>query len=130
MSIDSGPPDSVDFLEKRHLMRSIVFACALVLLAAFPVFAGEPVACGVPDPAVLDTEIPDYCNFHDRRFAYRDEDKKFKNLIEERRKNYNAPREQALKAYKADLEKRYNEIGRKESPAESIDAAEGNVGNE
>lgn len=111
-----------------------VLLLALALLITAPAFAGEPVACGVPEDASLSTEIPDYCNIHDRRFAYRDEDKKFKALIEERRVNYNAPREEALKAYNSNLEAYYKEMDKQDIAAKEDngdqDASEGNIGNE
>ncbi len=114
-------------------MKPIVLVFAFTLLMAVPALAGEPVACGVTDPASLNTDIPDYCNFHDRRFAYRDEDKKFKSLIDERRANFNAPRAEALKAYKGNLEAYYKEMDKQDIAKEDSgdqEISEGNIGNQ
>ena len=99
-------------------MRILIF---LSLLAVIPFFnaaqAGEPYECGVPlitdedVDAKMPTETGGRCDIHDRRFAYREEALKMKALLNERQRNYAAPRTQIEKQYKERLEALNQERG-------------------
>lgn len=87
-------------------MRFFISFLSVAVFLGLPasVSAGEPIACGVPESVGVATEAQDYCNLHQRRFAYREEREKLRQQIDERRENYYAPQNSALKAYDAELE--------------------------
>lgn len=89
----------------RFFLILNLFALALFLAGTSAVQAGEPVACGVPAEADMDTEPrdADYCNIHERRFAYREQAIKLKQQIQERAENYHAPKRAAHEQYIKDL---------------------------
>lgn len=81
-------------------MRTLLFLIALLLVS--PAFAqtGQVVQCGVPADVTLETDPgKDYCDIHTRAATYREKDRAYREQIEERRRNYAAPRAQALQAY-------------------------------
>ena len=86
-------------------MRYILFALAFLVIAS-PAFAqGQVVFCGYPEEPDMETEIADnYCDIYQRQMAYGESDQRFKEQIEQRRENYNAPRAQAIQRYKTDME--------------------------
>src|SRR5689334_19398635 len=94
------------------MLQKSLFALFMVLLAcaASPAVAAEAeiTECGVPSQAQLNTDAMAYCDIHGRRLAYSDEDKKFRDLIEQRRKNYAAPGIKAINQHKDDLKARYD----------------------
>ena len=87
-------------------MRSYFLAAIAltVFLIVSPARAANIEACGVPDPAVLNTDGVDYCDIYTRQLAYRLTRLEHRKLIEERQKNFAAPRDQALKNYQQALE--------------------------
>ena len=83
-------------------MRFLVFFVA-VLLVSSPVFAaeGRVVQCGVPEKPILETDPAlDFCDIYTRQIAYVEQQQDFRSLIEERRDNYVAPRNEAYEAYR------------------------------
>ncbi len=61
---------------------------------------GKVVSCGTPDDVVVDIDPAyDYCDIHARRQAYQDKHRKYRESLDERRINYEAPRSQAIQAY-------------------------------
>lgn len=86
----------------RHFV--FVFLAAAFLSLPAPASAGEAVACGAPASVTMSTEAQDYCNLHQRRFAYREENTKLRGQMDERRENYYAPQSSGIKSYEAELE--------------------------
>jgi hypothetical protein len=83
----------------------LLFLALLLSIVPLSVQAGEVVACGVPNAVDMLTEVTaDYCDIHQRRFAYRVEALAHKQQIEDRAANYVAPQIEALKRYEADFE--------------------------
>lgn len=86
-------------------MRILISLFALILLfTTSPAFAGEPVFCGQPEDVNISTEGGDFCDIHSRRIAYRREAIKLKGQMQERAKNFAAPRQAAYEQYLKDLE--------------------------
>lgn len=85
-------------------MRYFLLAALIIVFQPLGAQAGEVVGCGVPNSVVMSTETADYCDFHQRRFAYHEEALKHKALLQERRENFIAPQIEARKRYEADLE--------------------------
>lgn len=79
-------------------------AALMMFVNTAPVRAAEIQACGIPDPAALNTDGTDYCDIYTRQMAYRLTRLEHRKLLEERQKNFAAPRDQALKNYKQELE--------------------------
>lgn len=90
-------------------MKYILPMMVLVLSTALmpmPVYAGEVQQCGDPRAGdqYTDTAGRDFCDVHTRRIAYREQNKILRQRLEDRQKDYNAPRQQALENYKAAVE--------------------------
>jgi len=86
-------------------MRYFFLLPALLIIFTSPeAVSGELVACGVPESYDLPTETENYCNFHQRRFAYREEAMKLKEQLKERQENFAAPRRQAREQYEENWE--------------------------
>lgn len=81
-------------------MRALVFLTSVFIVSTFSgtAIAGEPYECGVPEitgesiHARMPTETGGRCDIHDRRFAYREEAIKLRELMQERQENYAEPR--------------------------------------
>ncbi len=83
-------------------MRFLLLSFAVFMLVS-PAFAaqGRPVQCGVPEKPVLETDPgEDFCDIYSRQIAYVEQQQDFRSLIEQRRENYVAPRNQAYEAYR------------------------------
>lgn len=86
-------------------MRIILFLAAFTfLLIPATASAGEPVFCGVPKDVNISTEATPFCDIHARRILYRREAIKLKGQMQERAKNFAAPRKAAYEQYLKDLE--------------------------
>ncbi len=91
-------------------MRTLFILSLLVVIPLLPAHAGEPYECGVPlvtgeDPdARMPEETGGRCDIHDRRFTYREEALKMKELIKKRQENYAAPKRQIKAQYEERLE--------------------------
>ncbi len=91
--------------------------------------AGEPYTCGVPIitgediDARMPTETGGRCDFHVRRFAYREEALKLQELIKQRQHNYAAPRSKIEAQYREQL-KALNAQRGDESSSDSYMTAE------
>ena len=68
-------------------------------------------ACGVPEDPTIKTEATEYCDMHQRRFAYRESRKEFKEILDERRENYQAPQREIKAQYERDLKSLHGQIG-------------------
>ena len=81
-------------------MRLFILLTSVLVISALPntAHAGEPYECGVPEitgesvHARMPTETGGRCDIHDRRFAYREEAIKLRELMKERQENYAEPR--------------------------------------
>lgn len=83
-------------------MRFLLIFFAVFCLAS-PAFAakGKPVQCGVPEKSVLQTDPGEnFCDIYSRQIAYFEQQQDFRALIEQRRENYVAPRNEAYEAYR------------------------------
>src|SRR5262245_56206374 len=104
-------------------MKVCVFFLALIaVLGMHPAFAASSVvACGTPHIETVTTDPGfEYCDIHNRRFAYKESYDDLKQQIEERHKSYNAPRQQVIKDYQQRLEEYYknpNGTASKEAPS-------------
>ena len=93
------------FSKGASLMRIILFLAAFIfLLIPATASAGEPVFCGVPKDVNISTEATPFCDIHARRILYRREAIKLKGQMQERAKNFAAPRKAAYEQYLRDLE--------------------------
>lgn len=109
--------------------------CSLfALLMLFSVLPGAALAetvvktCGVPQTGQAETDPGGtYCNIHDRRLAYARENVKFRNDLEQRRKNFVAPQQEALGQYQDAVKSYYdsNESEQSGSPAHAEDETAG-----
>ncbi|MCB1563941.1 MAG: hypothetical protein KDJ75_10235 [Alphaproteobacteria bacterium] len=95
----------------KLFISALFIAAALLSGLPAPSHAaeGKIVQCGEPlkgeGIGTVETDPgQDYCNIYERQLAYREERLKYKADLEERRENYHAPRREAYKNYKADLE--------------------------
>lgn len=84
----------------------VLLAAFLIMIVYSPLANAQSIkSCGsgAMDPKynVKPNSPFDYCNYYPRRFEYRDARNKLRAQLEERAKNYNAPRQMALDAYKA-----------------------------
>ncbi|MCD8497618.1 MAG: hypothetical protein LRZ85_05760 [Alphaproteobacteria bacterium] len=95
-----------------RLFSLISLAFAAFLLMSFPASAQETYECGVPDNPMLektdDPELWRYCDYYTRRFQYIEEQKRFRQQLDERRANYVRYREAAVNNYKDELELYYD----------------------
>jgi hypothetical protein len=83
--------------------RISIYALGLLMLAITPVQAKE--YCDKPiNLREFKKPVPGYCNVYDRQLAYREERIKFREMIEERRKEYIKPQIAAEKDYEKKLE--------------------------
>ncbi len=102
-------------------MKKYVLPFLLVVLSfclSAPAHAqAQVVQCGAPIDSELGTETADYCNIYDRQFAYEKKRKHFRELIDQRRENYEAPRKRAVEAYGRNVEGRHYPKG-EEDPGE------------
>lgn len=109
------------------MLKMPVFTVFMVLMAfAVTNSASAEIsvqACGKPAEAKLNPN-PDgvYCNIHNRRFDYTEENVKFRKLMEERRKNYLAPGLQATQQYKNELKARHGSIQTGQSGTETSES--------
>lgn len=87
----------------------------VLLLIAFltlPNIANAQIeACGVPQDPTMETEATEYCNMHERRFAYRESREEFKSILNERRENYQAPQREIKAQYQRDLKTLHGQVG-------------------
>ncbi len=101
------------------LKRSFfLFFLTVLTCAAAPMTRAETpvVACGTPAPADLNTDPGGtYCDIYTRQLAYIEEDRKFREQLKERQKNFVAPGIKAANQYKEDL-KAYYESYESEKP--------------
>ncbi|MGQ0526829.1 MAG: hypothetical protein ACT4OY_02175 [Alphaproteobacteria bacterium] len=95
-------------VHKRKFSRNLaiiaaIFAfCALVWTITMVKMANaaEVVQCGTPAPANLETEVPqDYCDIYSRQLNYREDTLEFHDQIEERRRNFAGPMNEARHNY-------------------------------
>lgn len=78
--------------------RITTYALGLLILAATPVQAKE--YCDKPiDLREFKIPVPEHCNVYDRQLAYREERLKFREMIEQRRKDFVAPQIEAERDY-------------------------------
>jgi hypothetical protein len=87
-------------------MRVLLFTALLALLS-LPALAQEGIVTGCGAPATYDLEtenVPNFCDYHSRRFTYAEQQQKFREQLQERQKNFIAPRQEALKNYNDNLE--------------------------
>lgn len=87
-----------------------VFLAALIF--SFPAVAQSTYGqCGAGQAALETSLDPDpgftYCDIHSRRLIYRQNQKKYRDAIEQRRNNFYTVNADAKKAYKAALEEKY-----------------------
>ena len=87
--------------------------CAILML--FSILPGAAIAetqlrtCARPQAGQAETDPGGYyCNIHDRRLAYGRENAKFRNDMEQRRKNFGAPRQEALRQYQDSVKSHYD----------------------
>jgi hypothetical protein len=101
-------------------MKLIVFLLAFTaVIGAQNAHAGSKVVPTEPpkvEPVTTDPNF-EYIDIHDRRFAYKDSFDVLKQEIDVRRENYNAPNQQALKAYETKLEEKYKASGKPPAPS-------------
>jgi hypothetical protein len=107
------------------MLRLSLFAL-LLLVFATPALAADAgsTECGVPNEAQLNTDGLVFCDFHSRRLAYGDEDAKFRKLVDERRENYSAPRQNAFHKYQDAVKARHDAYKPEEPESESGPAEE------
>jgi hypothetical protein len=93
------------------MLKPSFFAIFLLSLVMFTVHTASAAAeiheCGKPQPAELKTEAEPYCNIYGRQLAYGEEDKKFRDLLLERQKNFGEPGNQAAAQYREDVRALY-----------------------
>lgn len=82
----------------------LTFILFLVFMTPAAAFAGEPVFCGTPETPKMSTDGGNFCDIHARRLAYRDEAVALKEKMQERARNFAAPRQAAYEQYLKDLE--------------------------
>ena len=66
--------------------------------------AGEIYSCGAPREYNLPTETEGFCDFHQRRIAYREQALKLKEQLRERQESFAAPRLETLRLYNEELD--------------------------
>ncbi len=107
-------------------MKTTIFPFLMMILMlgwSAPASAqGQVLECGEALATELNTDnTADYCNFYDRRLDYAQKRKDLRNDIDQRRKNYEVPRNQAIETYRQDLEdKYYPKSGGEEGPVDMI----------
>jgi hypothetical protein len=103
-------------LKKNFTVLAIIFgACALffaiTVLKIQKAEAAEIVSCGDPLSTTISTESAyDHCDMQSRQLAYREESLALRQQIQERAENHAAPRREAQKIYKEQLEALHNSI--------------------
>ena len=85
-------------------MRFAFVFISLFVLFASPVQAGEVYQCGVPETFEVSMEVEGFCDYYERRFAYREESIVFQAQLKERAEKYAAVRRGVHEKYAADLE--------------------------
>ncbi len=87
-----------------------LFGCVAILLFVSPAMAetlARPVQCGIPTKPDLETDPGiDFCDIYARQLAYRETQKSFREMIEQRRSNYVQPRNEAYKEYREKISAR------------------------
>lgn len=89
-------------------MRVFLLILPVLLFLSFPAAAQEVYECGVPDdhPTIdnMDDEASmKYCDIHARRFAYIEQQERFRRRMDIRRRNYVEYRGLAKEIYKDEL---------------------------
>lgn len=107
-------------------MLKFSFFALLMLFCAFSGAASADTTvktCSVPQEGQAETDPGGtYCDIHNRRVAYVQENVKFRNDLEERRKNFTAPQQQALGQYQNSV-KTYYDSHEPEQPESEYETA-------
>lgn len=85
---------------------------AIVLAPPAHAQSDQILACGTPNEPLLKTDDNfTVCDIYSRQFAYIESRNEFREMIEERRKNYIKPQLDLQEIYKRDLDAYHNSIG-------------------